>query len=465
VKGIWGATLLSLRAERYQQFGLLPAALLALCAGPVVVAVWPSDSGAASTWIFILNVALIPTLGVELMVAGVTLRAAAAFRALTLIPHSRLRLALGALVVAVLAASLVTVSAAVKCHAAPRIYVPWGSLAGTFGGTLALGTLAVLFGFLTSGGSVWSRLGWFAVALSGGPLLAKYGEHVDKRLGLGPAGGVEVVALAGAVAFAVWYSRSRLISPPQLHQTGPVTLDIFGVRPQEALGASAEKTANIYLLGQPAVLRACWPWLAFFVCNNFLYVFGIPRYYIPMAHRDWSVAFSLALLLVLTCGTFFPASILRRTRALWIRGGLSRLELFEKVEKLSLSCFLWTAGPLLAMWVPVWLHIPATQALYMLALAVSTGLCCVYLSLFDVHRSSQFNPYVLSFAVLTWALFMPHATLFLFAPDDPWEFLVPAAEIAGVLALRGIVQHRWQHIDWLICKPPRSFSQRLRAVQ
>jgi hypothetical protein len=468
VKGVVGPALLYLRAERLQQYYLLPATLLVLCAGPVIAVIWPSRSGAASSWVFVLNFLLIPTLGMEIMVAGVNFRAAAAFRALTLIPYARLRLALAALLAVVLAASLVTASAAIKHHAAPCIDVPWGGLSGTFGGTLALGCLVIMTSFLASGGSMWSRLGWAALLLLGGLLLAVRGGHVAKQLGLTPVGGIELIAAAGAIAFAVWYSRARLISPPQLNQNpASLSFGIADIRPSEPVGKSRAESADIYLMGQPTVLRACWPWLLLLACNNVLYVYvlGFWSYGVHRPNPDWGIFFPMILTLIVACGSFFPAIVLRRTRALWLRSGLSRLELFERVEKISLSSFAWTAGPALAMWALAWLANPGPWGPYLLALSASTGLCSVYLTLLDLRRNSQFNPYVTALVFLTWALFMPNPLFHLLAPGDPWALLLPAVEIAATLALRGIVLRRWQHIDWLICRPSPSNSQRLRAVR
>jgi hypothetical protein len=467
VKGIVEPALLYLRAERVQQYYLLPAALLMACAGPVIAVIWPCPSGDASSWVFVLNLMLMQTLGMEILFAGVSFRAAAAFRALTLIPYSRLRLALAALLAVVLAASLVTASAAITHHAAPCIDVPWGGLSGTFGGTLALGCLVIMTSFLASGGAMWSRLGWVALLLLGGLLLAVRGGHVAKQLGLTPVGGIELIAAAGAIAFAVWYSRARVISPPQSNQnTSSLSLGIADIRPSESIGKSREESADICLMGRTSVLRACWPWLLLFACNNLLYVyfFGIWSYGVHRPNPDWSIVFPLTLTLIVSFGAFFPTLVLRRSRALWLLGGLSRLELFERVEKISLSSFAWSAGPALAMWALAWLANPGAWGLYLLALSVSTSLCSVYLTLLDVRRNSQFNPYTTALVVLTWALFMPHEMLHLLAPGDPRALLLPAAEIAATPALRAIALRRWQHIDWLICKPPPSNSQRLRAV-
>lgn len=465
MRGVLGVTLLFLRAERFQQFGLLPAALFVLCAGPVIVALWPCQSAGVSTAILVLNIALLPALGLEVMVAGVNFRAAAAFRALTFAPYSRLRLALGALLVVVLAASLVTASAALKRHFVPATFVPWGTLSGTFGGTLAVSALAVMMSFLACGGSMWSRVGWPALFFLGGPLLAVYAGQVTQRLGLSVVGVVELVALVAVSSFVVWYSRARIISPPQLNQVPSNALGVPGISRRETIGASVEQSTNIYLLGQPTVLRACLPWLLLAAGNNYLYVFGIPGVRRSPIGLDSSIAFLLSLMMVLTCGALFPASTLHRTRALWIRGGSSRLELFHKVEKLSLCCLAWTAAPLLPVWLFTWRHQPTISSLYMLTISVSTGLVSAYLSLFDVRRNSQFNPYLVSFAIVTWVLVIPGGTLSLFSPDDPWEFLLPAAEFAGLFTLRRVVQRRWQHIDWLICRPPPSGSQRLRVAR
>jgi hypothetical protein len=266
-------------------------------------------------------------------------------------------------------------------------------------------------------------------------------------------GGIELIAAAGSIAFAVWYSRARHISPPQLNQNpASLSLGIADIRTSKPVGKSREESADIYLMGQTTVLRACWPWLLIFACNNLLYVyvFGIWSYGVHRPNPDWSVFFPLTL--IVACGAFFTKIVLRRTRALWLLSGLSRLELFERVEKISLSSFAWTAGPALVMWAPVWFSNPGVWGPYLLALCVSTGLCSVYLTLLDVRRNSQFNPYTAVLAVLTRALFMPHAMLQLLVPGDPRALLLSAAEIAGTLALRGIVLRRWQHINERMAK-------------
>jgi hypothetical protein len=399
-----------------------------------------------------------------LLTGAVTFRALAAPRVLRFIPLARLRLLLGVLLGLALLAGLLTLDAALSHEFAPRLLVPSGSLPGTFFGALELMALWVLWGFFVFGRTAWLR--WLLVvgAFPGVLLLGMQFRDMARSLDIGVTTEFAVIALVTLLPFVAWYLRARLIDPPDLVGTEWSYFPALHLRPRstEVLGKSAAAATNTYLLGQPSVPRACWVWAcgAVVVSIFWIYLLQFPR------HVDPSLAFPFTLGAMFWCGTFFPRQIVRRARMLWIRAGSSRRELFDRAEKLSLGCFAFVSLPLLAIGATGLTHLALDRAAYLLLLATSTGLCCVYGSLLDVRRESLFPPYLLGLVCVTWLFLLPDSPHFLFEQSGPWVALqAPLAELLALPLLRAIAVHRWQRIDWLICKLPKSASQRLRLAR
>ncbi len=460
MRGVWRATVLLFGARRIQ-VGLVATAILALAGGPLLLAVLQPDADAMPSWWPFLDFLSINSVAYALALGGLALRAAAASHMMSLIPHARLRLAVAALLTVILAAALVTMNAALAHHAARWYLAPWGSPGETFCGTLSLATLCVLWTVGVAGGLMWFRLGLVAATLSGFPLFAIYHRQLSHALGLSPAAIFEVVALVSAVCFTVWYLCARRIAPPSLNSLPVDRVGIFGPRPKDVLHTTTRRATNIYLLGQPTATRACLPWLVVLGCGNLAFQYAVEKTLGGVMVPDWSVSFVVTLAVVSTTAAYFANQVVHRSRSLWIRAGLSRRELFETVERLSLSCLGLIGGLTLAISAAVWLKSSEATAVYLILLVVSTSLCCVYCSLLDVRRESPLQlqmPGLYTLAVLVLA---PDGRFFPFPPNSPWEFLAPAAEIVAALILRSMARARWQQIDWMICKPGRHPSQLL----
>ena len=224
MRGVWRATVLLFGAQRIQ-VGLVATAILSLAGGPLLFAVLPP--AAMPSWWPLLDFLSINSVACALALGGLALRAAAASRMMSLIPHARLRLAVAALLTVVLAAALVTMNAALAHHAARWYLSPWGNPSQTFGGTLSLATLCVLWTVGVAGGNVWFRLGLVAALLCGFPLFAIYHRQLSHALGLSAAAIFEAVALVSAAWFTVWYLRARRIAPPSLNSFPVDRLGIF----------------------------------------------------------------------------------------------------------------------------------------------------------------------------------------------------------------------------------------------
>ena len=454
MRGVWRAMVLLFAARRIQ-VGLVATAILALAGGPLLLVVLQSGADAMPSWWLLLDFLSINCVAYALALGGLALRAAAASRMMGLIPHARLRLAAAALLAVIIAAALVTMNAALSHHAARWYLAPWGSPSETFGGTLSLATLCVLWTVGVAGGAIWFRLGLVAATLCGFPLFAIYHRQLSHALGLSAAAIFAVVALVSAVCFTVWYLRARRIAPPSLNSFPVDRVGIFAPRPKDVLHTTTRRATNIYLLGQPSAARACAPWLVVLGFGNLAFQYAVEKTLGGVMVPEWSVSFVMTLAVVSTTAAYFANQVVHRSRTLWIRAGLSRRELFATAEKLSLSCLGLIGGLTLAISAAAWLKSSVASAVYLILLVVSTSLCCVYCSLLDVRRESSLQlqmPALYTLAVLVLA---PDARFFPFPPNSPWEFLAPAAEIVAALILRSMAGARWQQIDWMICKPSR----------
>ena len=399
----------------------------------------------------------------SLMFGTVTFRAMAAPRTLRLIPGARLRLALGFALALLLAAGVVTYQFALRGTAARSQPLSAENMGATYGFTLSIMTLWVLWVFCMFSRSGWPRWLLSTGALVGLPVVLVKHQAVAKALGIGVLTEFAVPALVAAAVFCAWYFRARNITPPDLATPDPGNLALLGnlhVRPGEVFASSPEVATNVYLLGQPSVVRACRFWLLAYVAVMLLWLYAIGR----LHSTEGSAEFPLMLALVSSCGTYFPSQIVRRARALWIRSGRSRRELFDIAERLSLGCLAFTASPLVILGAADLRQLPAGLSAYLLALTVATAFWCVYLTLLDVRRASLFQPYLIGFLVATWIFFLPRPFSFFEYSGTP-ALLIPGAELAAIPVLRAIALRRWQRIDWLICKPPRVASQRLRPAR
>ena len=399
----------------------------------------------------------------SLLMGGVMFRAMAAPRMLRLIPCARLQLLSGVVLSLSLLTGLMTCYAVLCREFAPGLHVPSGSVLGTYCGALELTALWVVWGFLLFGRSVWLR--WLLIigAFPGVLVLGMQYRDIAGALDVGVTTEFAVIAAVTVLPFVAWYLRAPLIAFPDLVLTDPNQLVVFRPRSVQAVGKSAATATNVYLLGQTSVPRACWLWAFCSAATNLVVVLYLLKF---RPHIEPSYAFPLVLSTVFGCGIAFSTQIVRRARTLWIRSGSTRRELFNRVEKLSLGCFAFTGIPSLVIGSAELTHLGFDRAAYLLLLTTSTGLCCVYGALLNVRRQSvAADPLSIALVCVTWLFLLPDSPHFLFEESGPWALQGPLAELLAVPLLRAIAVNRWQRIDWLICKLPKTAFQRLRLAR
>jgi hypothetical protein len=151
--------------------------------------------------------------------------------------------------------------------------------------------------------------------------------------------------------------------------------------------------------------------------------------------------------------------VARRSKLLWLRGGLDRLELFRLCEIQAWKALGATILPMPLLVVIAWLldHSTGFSNTVFLGFQFCAGACLLYYGLMHVRG------WRVSDILCGVGLFAAWFTVFLTARyvlQTPWlmpAFAVTAAAVAA--ALRLVARHRWQRIDWLVCKPPRQAAR------
>jgi hypothetical protein len=147
--------------------------------------------------------------------------------------------------------------------------------------------------------------------------------------------------------------------------------------------------------------------------------------------------------------------VARRSKALWLRGGLDRMELFRLCEVQAWRAFVAAVLPTLALLAIAWFLKPEVGVSYtvLLTFHLCAGACLLYFGLMRIRGWAVVD--VVCGIVLSLVWLMTFATTQIVL-ETPW--LLPvliAAFVAAALGLRAVAMRRWQRIDWLVCKPPR----------
>jgi hypothetical protein len=449
VKGILRSALIFYSAGKLQR-ALLGVSLLVMVGGPLILTISPPSHEHMPAFLdFELGLPLTMSLAGTLLIGAVTFRATSALHTLWFIPYARLRLAISVLLAEVILTTLVTIYVALLHRATPMAPLSWGSLTGTFIGTLAIMTLLVLWVFFLLSATPWVR--WMSVILGfvGALLALQRRWSVSEVTGISAADFLALVAIIASSLFTVWYLRARRISvlPGDAWSSGLV----LDAKASDTIAATRRSVINLYILGQSSVLRACLGALGpplFF--NTFtLFMFwskGVPR-------PDLAGALlPLMILLIGLAGSQFGSDFAQRSRTLWIRSGYTRRELFEMAERLSLRCLAFTAAPLLALSAVEWiLLVPkAFDWRFPLLVASSTAICGVYVGLTNVKREWWNYPALVVFCLVSCSTATPDSPFFLDARNSSLPFMIPMAQVVAALALRSIAQRRWQRLDWLV---------------
>jgi hypothetical protein len=171
-------------------------------------------------------------------------------------------------------------------------------------------------------------------------------------------------------------------------------------------------------------------------------------------------------------GGIIPTSVTgvmsRRARFLWLKPGLERGELFTLVEMRSWRILLVVALGAFLLAVPllsVGLHFQhlAMALLAMLAVPVAAGAILIYVWLLHVRGGRVIDLLIVAAAtVMVVAELVIGTARFVTGPATSALVFLPAVvavQIILVPVLRYIARRRWQRIDWLVHKPLQPLSR------
>lgn len=390
------------------------------------------------------------------LATGVMWRCISAPRTLRLVPYGRLKLLAGVLVAHLLLASLVAANVALFRLEAPATPQFPGSLASIFIGALAGASAVTLLFFLLSG-TPYIAIAVTAVAWLGDELWSRLAVPFNLPARVGP---LPLLAAATALAwsaFAAWYLRARRIAPPSWGSTRSGS-----ARRIAEIHVSAPAAIGIQLIGPSPFAR---------LRNAGLFIAAIVAVLLwgaadtPSSTRSVTTAMALSFFLLIT--SIFPfgitAGLAGRSRALWLRSGCSREQLFRVCERLGWRCLLVGASAVLLVLALAWVLVPhPTYACGRLLLeVVALEVCGLYVGLMSVRGANLRLILEVLTAVVGWSCLM---VSLLATAATPAIQAIPIVLLLGALALRPIARLQWRELDWLICKPARLPSQALRPV-
>ncbi|HKE93297.1 MAG TPA: hypothetical protein VKB34_03240 [Povalibacter sp.] len=381
---------------------------------------------------------------------GMIFRGIAGARICRLIPHGRLQLLLGLLLVLILGAALF---ATVTALAGSRLTIGFPLLfaRAAFVGTIALlATFAGAVSVLTMT-CVFIGLGSLPVIL---PSLSRVGGIAYL---FGSTSALLVVTACIWTTFGLWFLRATFITPLAVAEAGMAQ----GGGIVGRLKSSRSTALTTFLLGPSGI---AWGAIAGLFGTALLTL-------LPRLTALWSggaVRPAMADLLplagmVCVFGGITGFAVTRRAKQLWLRGGYSRAESFAVCETqmwryYAASCSLVPV----CFAVAIFLGKPAMSMVLLLSCAVTIGACLLYFSLMRVQPWSVADVLV---AVALIAAFV----FLLGALNNAW--LSPAATTAllavqalAAWLLRRTAKSRWQRIDWLIHKPRQYSAQVLQRA-
>ncbi|MBK6674553.1 MAG: hypothetical protein IPG49_14215 [Proteobacteria bacterium] len=142
------------------------------------------------------------------------------------------------------------------------------------------------------------------------------------------------------------------------------------------------------------------------------------------------------------------SSMARRSRALWLPAGRTRLELHAWMERqmlrVAVAVGIAVAACALLVWVPFSPR-PALPLAYLVPALLVPGLCAGWLGLMQQHHRGFFDALAGTglAAGIFYGLVQP---LYVGTAEAPW--MVLAAEIALAVLLREVAYVRWRGADW-----------------
>jgi hypothetical protein len=428
-------------------FGALPIQRGLLWIGAALVALGYVFVAPAGLVFAVLGIvlALLPTL----FTSGLLLRYFVAPRSLRLIPHAREQV-LGGMVLFTMAI------ATAATFAAFTLTKPLDLLPSMWLWAACVTSMFLLSQFMlvnsVSGATVWlaGLVGLSQLVLS--PAMRGLLQSIAVRPGL-----LVAVTLAAWGGFALWFLRT-----PALER--PANVGVHGTRALK-VNASHGTAVRVLLSGNPSGLSQ---FLSGLLCAGFILIAWGSLF--AVLDRNMSFLDALLKAIAAALGLGAHAGIggwlaARRSRSLWLRGGLDRMGLFRLCEAQAWKSFGEIGITTVVLLAIAWLLEPSIGARYtvLLAFHFCAGACLLYFGLMHVRGRRAVD--VLCGAVLFLVWIMTYATTQIVL-KTPW--LLPVlivAMLGAAFALRLVAMHRWRRIDWLVCKlPPPAARDEVRLA-
>jgi hypothetical protein len=380
---------------------------------------------------------------VPLLAGGVFLRMLSSSRALLLRPHARGRLLLGALGILLLVTLVWMLCYWMAFQKAPPKARPDAeALLMMFALTLNAGTTFAVALFIGSRSPLWTLvmlLLWQAPGL----VLRALGVEDAARLLGGPVS--LVTSLAVWVIFSIWYLRVRRIHASAWRRRDEAG-DTAGAAIPRAVASplSREQAMSRWVMANatPAGLGL----QCLLACLVLLVIqWALGREAGMRALQ--SMMFGALSAVALGAGAV-SGSMARRSRALWLSAGRTRLELHAWIERRMLHVALAVGVAVSLAALVVWLLLtprPALPPAYLFPALVAPGLCAGWLGLMQQHQRSYFDALagIGIAAGIFYGLVQP---LYAGRAEAPW--MVLGAEIALAVLLREVAYVRWRGADW-----------------
>jgi hypothetical protein len=380
-------------------------------------------------------------------------RRISALRTVFLIPYSRLKLAGGMFLAQLIAAAIGTGLMMLVGHTEPPSPLAWGSPRGTF--EILFGcalSFVVLLQVVTGPSRIVS-----VVSLA---LVAPLGLRIDlfmkpEILGMPKA---DVLALAGILAwalFAAWYvSTWRPQAPLSVWSRGRNSASA-------PLQVSRQKAIQVFLLGQPSLLRVCRQQIGTWMIYHVVIVAMLAGMKLLIARHNFPANYSMAIFILMyapVVGVNTLAGVVARgSRRLWLCSGETRNVLYAIAARLAWQSLALLGIPLFGLALIEIRFLPhaGSDMLFSLAICVTLTPGALYLGLLNFRRRLNL-PFLALYLIAVGALL---ADLLVESPQSKqFLWIAPVALIAIGCVLRALARRQWYGIDWLRFRAERETS-------
>jgi hypothetical protein len=419
-------------------FGALKIQRWLLCIGGALIAIGLLLPRPAFGVLVLLGVvfALVPAV----LAGGVMVRYFVAPRSTRLIPHVRAQV-LGGMALFWLAATTALTLALWNIGAAPAAFLP---LLGLQIATLATVFLLSQFLLMSSvpGATLWlvGVVGFGQATLS--PAVRELLTSIGRNPGL-----MLAIIVATWGSFALWFLRTPALK-------GPSDPNAPGWRVKKVT-ATHEAAVRAFLFGHPSGLHQFFSGLA---CAGFIVLTWGSLFAVMDGTSPVGDAALKAMGAAMGIGAYAGSGgwlVTRRSKSLWLRGGLDRMGLFRLCEIQAWKYFGATAASMLTVLALAWLLKPEMGLNYtvLLAFHFCAGICLLYFGLMHVRGNRALDLIIGAalFAVWIMSFVMTQVVL-----KTPWLLpMLVAGMLGAAFVLRLLAVTRWRRIDWLVCKMPR----------